>query len=42
MHELFLIKVPETLDSKAFIAPITIITRSPVAKKSIDSTVGVF
>jgi hypothetical protein len=31
MHEIYLVKVPETLDLKAFIAPITIMTRSPVA-----------
>ena len=30
MHELFLIKVPETLDTKAFMHPVTIMTRSPV------------
>jgi len=29
MHELFLIKVPETLDTKAFMHPVTIMTRSP-------------
>jgi len=31
MHELFLIKVSETLDTKAFMHPVTIMTRSPVA-----------
>ena len=31
MHDLFLIKVPETLDTKAFMHPVTIMTRSPVA-----------
>ena len=31
MHELFLIKVLETLDTKAFMHPVTIMTRSPVA-----------
>ena len=31
MHELFLIKVPETLDTKAFMHPVTIMTRSPIA-----------
>lgn len=31
MHELFLIKVPQTLDFKAFIPPITIMTRTPGA-----------
>ena len=36
MHELFLIKVPETLDSKAFIAPITIMTRFPMSIKKGD------
>ena len=35
MHEKFCIKVPETLDTKAFIAPITIMTRSPVAKQDL-------
>jgi len=30
MHELFLIKVPETLDTKAFMHPVTIMTRSPL------------
>ncbi len=30
MHEIYLFKVPEILDIKAFIAPITIMTRSPV------------
>jgi len=29
MHKNFCIKVPETLDAKEFIAPITIMTRSP-------------
>lgn len=32
MHELFLIKVSETLDTKAFMHPITIMTRSPVTR----------
>jgi hypothetical protein len=31
MHKLFLIKAPEILDTKAFMHPITIMTRSPVA-----------
>ncbi len=31
MHELFSMKVPETLDSKAFMHPVTIMTRAPVA-----------
>ena len=31
MHELYCIKVPETLDFITYIAPITIMTRSPVA-----------
>ena len=31
MREIYLFKVPETFDSKAFNAPITIMTRSPVA-----------
>jgi len=30
MHELFLIKVSETLDTKTFMHPVTIMTRSPV------------
>jgi hypothetical protein len=30
MHELFSMKVPETLDSKAFMHPVTIMTRAPV------------
>ncbi len=33
MHELYLLKVPETLDFMTHIAPITIMTRSPVAKQ---------
>jgi len=32
MHKNFSVKVPETLDFKTFIAPITIMTRSPVAR----------
>jgi len=32
MHELFLIKVPETLDAKALMHPVTIMTRSPCCK----------
>jgi len=32
MHELYLVKVPETLGFKAFTAPITIMTRSHVAE----------
>jgi len=32
MHELLLIEVPETLDSKTLMHPVTIMTRSPVAK----------
>ena len=31
MHELFRMKVPETLDIKVFMHPITIMTRSPVS-----------
>ena len=31
MHELLLIEVPETLDSKTLMHPVTIMTRSPVA-----------
>lgn len=31
MHELYLAKIPETLNSKTFIAPITIMTSSPTA-----------
>ena len=34
MHELFLIKVPEILDTKAFMHPVTIMTRAPVDKKA--------
>ena len=30
MYELYLIKVPETLDSKVFMHPVTIMTRAPV------------
>ena len=30
MHELLLIEVPETLDSKTLMHPVTIMTRSPV------------
>ena len=37
MHELFLIKVPETLDTKAFMHPVTIMTRSPVDTRAITS-----
>jgi hypothetical protein len=36
MREIYLFKVPETFDSKAFNAPITIMTRSPVAKEDPD------
>ncbi len=32
MHELLLIEVPETLDSKTLMHPVTIMTRSPVGK----------
>jgi hypothetical protein len=31
MHELFLIKVSETLTAKALMHPVTIMTRAPVA-----------
>ena len=31
MHELFLIKDPETLEIKTFTHPVTIMTRAPVA-----------
>jgi len=30
MREIYLFKVPETLDTKAFMHPVTIMTRSPV------------
>lgn len=36
MHELYLVKVPETLDTKTLMHPVTIMTRSPVAKEDID------
>ncbi len=36
MHELFTIKVPETLETKAFMHPVTIMTRAPVAKQVPD------
>ena len=36
MHELLLIEVPETLDSKTLMHPVTIMTRSPVDRKSAD------
>lgn len=36
MHELFLIKVPETLDTKTFMHPVTIMTLAPVAKYAPD------
>jgi len=32
MHEIYLFKVPETLDFITQTAPITIMTRSPVAR----------
>jgi len=38
MHELFLIKVPEILDTKAFMHPVTIMTRSPVAISIVKSS----
>ncbi len=31
MHELLLIEVPETLDTKSLMHPVTIMTRAPVA-----------
>ena len=31
MHELYLVKVPETFDFITYFAPITIMTRSPLA-----------
>ena len=36
MHELFLIKVSETLTAKALMHPVTIMTRAPVAKQGPD------
>ena len=36
MHEIYLFKVPETLCFTTLIAPITIMTRSPVAKEDPD------
>lgn len=38
MHELFLIKVPETLDVKMFMHPVTIMTRAPVAIAIVKSS----
>jgi len=37
MREIYLFKVPETFDSKAFNAPITIMTRSPVGITTVAS-----
>lgn len=35
MHELYLVKVPETLDTKTLMHPVTIMTRSPVGMTTI-------
>ena len=42
MHELFLIKVPETLDTKAFMHPVTIMTRSPCGMVNVCITFSLF
>ncbi len=37
MHELYLVKVSETLDFITYIAPITIMTRSPLLCQGYDT-----